>query len=166
MEPIVFWQQGIADGEAKLALIKEWWQGLTGKEVLWQQRPIPEDNDLSKVNWELQKFDEEFVPLKTELRGITLYWQRPTDTAERNLTPAALRLDRQALTLDIMPDSTRNYFVRVTSKEPTYQLIRLVYPQMELYDNALIFKDEVTMTAIEVELTPEQVAQIVTHLQK
>lgn len=163
MEQEIFWQQGIEEGEIKLAQIKEWWQGLTGKQLLWQQRPIPPDNDFSSVNWEPQKFDEEFIPIKTDLRGITLYWQRPTDTTERNLTPISLKLDRVAQTLDIMPDSSRNYFVRVTSKEPAYQLIRLLYPQLELRQNSLVFKDEATMTAVEVELTPEQAGLIANH---
>ncbi len=165
MEPIVFWQQGAPEGEEKLAQIKEWWQNLTGKDILWQQRPIPPDRNIEAVNWDIQKFDEEFSPLQTDLRGITLYWQRPKDEAERNLTPVALKLDRKAQTLDIIPDTSRNYFVRVTSKEPTYETIRLNSPLLELYPGYVVFKDPKTMTAAEVELTPAQAQQIAAHFQ-
>ncbi|MFN3360782.1 MAG: hypothetical protein ACK421_05050 [Pseudanabaenaceae cyanobacterium] len=165
MEPIVFWQPGEPDSEIKLGEIKAWWQNLTGKTVLWQQRPLPEDRDLTKINWELRKLDEEFTPIKMDLRGITLYWQRSTDASEHGLTPSALKLDRQAQTLDVLPDSTRNYVVRVTSKEAVYQVIRLSYPQIEFRGTTLLFKDEATMTAVEVELTAEQRQQIVTQLQ-
>jgi hypothetical protein len=161
MESIVFWQQGAPDGEEKLAQIKEWWQNLAGKDILWQQRPIPEDKNIDGVNWEIQKFDEEFSLPQTDLRGITLYWYR--DNTERNLTPSALRLDRQAQTLDVIPDSTRNYFVRITSKEPTYQTIRLTAPLLEIYPGCIVFKDSATMTAVEVAITPAQAQQIAAH---
>ncbi|MCS6958823.1 MAG: hypothetical protein RMK91_02100 [Pseudanabaenaceae cyanobacterium SKYGB_i_bin29] len=165
MEPIVFWQPGEPDSETKLAEIKGWWQNLLGKPILWQQRPLPEDKDLSKINWEVLKLDEEFVPVKMDLRGITLYWQRPTDSSEHNLTPSALKLDRQAQTLDVLPDSTRNYVVRITSREPVYQVIRLFQPQVEVRGEILVFKDATTMTAVEVELTAEQKQQIITQFQ-
>lgn len=165
MEPIVFWQPGTPEGETKLAQIKEWWESLRGKNILWQQRPLTPDQDIDQVNWEFQKFDEEFMPHQTELRGITLYWQRPTDGTERNLTPSALKLDRQAQTLDVLPESTRNYVVRITSREPVYQFIHLTHPQLELYSDSIVFKDQATMTAVEVALTQAQIQQIISHWQ-
>jgi len=68
------WQQGSNNPEnpQNLAAIRQWWQGLNGKEITWKQRLLSPSSEASTLNWEKVRFDEEFVLIDPQIRGITL----------------------------------------------------------------------------------------------
>ena len=82
------WQQGSNDPESasNFARISQWWVGLNGKEVTWRQRLLPTSGQLKEIDWEPQRFDEVFLIGNPDVRGITLYWQKPNSKDERNAT--------------------------------------------------------------------------------
>jgi len=79
MQAKTVWQYGSSNPENgdNLQIIRQWWGRFANEKVSWQQRLIPESGDLEAIDWEAQRFDEEFVLTSPSLRGITLYWHKP-----------------------------------------------------------------------------------------
>lgn len=138
MSQIITWTSGNANDEENLAQIGDWWRSLANQRILWKQRPIPDSGIASEIDWDTnEQFDEQFVPPATDLRGITLYWQKTSPDSlvsssdpERNLTPYSLTLDTANQHLYITPSSGRNYQIRVSSPRVVYQTINLNHPQI------------------------------------
>ena len=133
MMPIqINWQaeSNNADNADNLNKIRQWWTNLSGKEIAWQQRLIPPSGNIKELNWEPQRFDEKFTPQTIQMRGITLYWQKPGSEEERNITPNKLELDTGREKLYIYPQSQSQVVIRVGDPEIIYQTVELQNPQI------------------------------------
>jgi len=161
----VVWQTGSSDPENTnhLATIREWWSGLSGKEVTWRPRQlVPATIAASELNWESQRFDERFVLTQPELRGITLYWKKPDTADERSTTPHKLELDQLRQQLYVFPQSQQELVIRIGLPEITYQKFDLNEPQWQ-YDSAqqtLILKDDKQVMEVRLHLSAEGWSQL------
>ncbi|MBD2770834.1 hypothetical protein ICL16_01515 [Iningainema sp. BLCCT55] len=171
MEQKIVWQQGSGNPENpnKLAIIREWWANLSGKEITWQQR-INSLGELDKLDWEPQRFDEVFVLANPELRGITLYWRKPDSPQERNTTPHQLILDNIHQHLYIFPQSQKELVIRVGLRSHTYQTISIINPQYSYNQSGqnfiLSLKDTTQQLEIKVTLSPENLKQLLREITK
>jgi hypothetical protein len=129
---MIIWQQNSnnLDNADNFALINQWWSNLAGKEIYWQQRLIPASGNLTEINWETQHFDEKFTPITAQIRGITIYWQKPETEEERSLTPSKLELDPQQQKLYIYPQSQPQLIICISLTTITYQTFSLTDPQI------------------------------------
>ena len=128
----LIWQQNSSDSNNadNLKAIAEWWSGLAGKEVVWQQRLINTSEGLQDISWQPQKFDEKLILQTPQLRGITLYWHSDRVTDERNITPSKLELDLPQQRLYIFPQSQSQVAIGVTVPKTTYQKFDMANPQI------------------------------------
>jgi hypothetical protein len=161
MESVVTWTLGSTspDTEANLARIAQWWSDLAGQEIIWKQRSIPTSGHNQDISWDLQKFDETFALLSPQLRGITLYWRKPTSEEERNITVSKLELDLYNQQLDVYPASGNNYQIRLTLPKVVYQSIELSNPQfgsVTAPDGGVVvlFRDEQQRLDVKIKLDP------------
>jgi hypothetical protein len=166
------WQQGSNNLENpnNLAIIGEWWQGLSGKEVFWQQRLIPNSGEVGELNWEPKRFDELFAIISPELRGITLYWRKPDSPQERNTTPHQLVLDRLHQQLYIFPQSQKELVIRVGLPTIKYQTIEVTNPEWNYVSNGnqqfLTLQDAGQQIEVKVTLSKENLKQLMRELLK
>ncbi len=163
----IIWQYGSSNPENATAAetIRQWWAGLSSEAVNWQQRLLPEDGDLSRVNWETQKFDEVFEITNPQLRGITLYWYKPDSDQERSLTPSKLELDRLRQQLYIFPQSQPGVVVRVEFPKVQYQMIELNNPDIAVSKTGvMLLRDNQNLIEVKVKLTPENLANLKSNL--
>jgi hypothetical protein len=166
MQVKAVWQQGSPDASNadQFAAIQHWWASLSGKEICWQQRLIPENGDLTQINWELQRFDETFVLTSPEIRGITLYWRKADSPDEHNTTPSKLELNGLQQQLYVYPQSQKNLVIRVALPQVAYQAVKINQPQIALTQIAgqttLIVRDETQRLEIQVALTSEKLAEL------
>jgi hypothetical protein len=158
MESTITWTLGSndPDAEANLARIAQWWAALANQEIIWQQRHLNENTDRSAL-------DETFVVQSPSLRGITLYWYKPSSPDERNITVNYLRLDLFNQQLDILPSSGKNYQLRITLPKIVYQKIQVTDPQFGSLvqpngDAVILFRDEKQRLEIQVDLSAVNVA--------
>lgn len=165
MESTITWTLGSNDpnAEANLARINQWWSSLTGQEILWQQRPIDENTDRTAIDWSKQALDETFTIQSPSLRGITLYWYKPNNPDERNISVGYLKLDLFNQYLDVLPSSGRNYQLRITLPKIVYQKIHIDDPQFGSLiqpngDAVLLLRDEKQRIEIQINLNASNVA--------
>ena len=116
MQPKIVWQQGSNNPENadNFANIRQWWASLNAKEITWRQRVIPDSGNVTELNWEPQRFDEIFLISNPEIRGITLYWQKPDSSQERSTTPHKLELDNLKQKIYIYPQSNFFLIIRIS----------------------------------------------------
>lgn len=133
MQGKIVWQQGSGklDNLDNLALIRQWWQSLANKEVIFAQRLIPQTGEVEELNWEKQRFDEAVELKNPDIRGITLYWYKIDSPQERNTTPHQLVLDTRHQQLYIFPQSQKQLVIRVALPQVIYETIELTNPQIE-----------------------------------
>ena len=160
------WQQGSSnpDNADNFATISQWWANLTNKKVTWQQRLIPQNSEVSTLDWEPQRFDEVFEIKTPEIRGITVYWRKPDSLQERSTTPYKLELDNLRQHLYIYPQSQKELVIRVGIPEIVYQTIELNNPQLQLAAAAenyiLTLRDAQQQLQVKVTLSPENLDQL------
>ena len=132
MSNILIWQENSLDlkNGDNLNAIAEWWSDLNGKEVSWQQRLIPSSKDFEDIDWQPQKFDEQFVLQATQVKGITLYWRNDKIVDERNITPTKMQLDLIKQQLLFIPQSQSQVVISISLPGIVYQKIDLVNPQV------------------------------------
>jgi len=144
----IAWQSGSPDpnNANNLEAIRQWWANLDGEAIAWRQRLLQGDRPASELDWDPQKFDEEFVLCQPELRGITLYWRKGKGEDERNITAAKLELDRDRGELYIYPQSQTNVVIRVRVAQISYQTIELDNPNIAVLDRGdrviLLLRDD------------------------
>jgi hypothetical protein len=163
MTSTITWQYGSSNPENATALetIRQWWAEIEGQEINWQQRLIPETGDLSQINWESQKFDEVFLIVNPQLRGITLYWSKPKSDQERSITPSKLELDPLRQQLYIFSQSQANIVIRVEFPKVKYQIIDLKNPEIAVgKGGTLLLRDAEQLLEVKVSLTPEKLEQL------
>ncbi|MFB2933920.1 hypothetical protein ACE1B6_01450 [Aerosakkonemataceae cyanobacterium BLCC-F154] len=162
----IIWEQGSNNLENadNFAIIKQWFTNLNSKEITWKQRLLPPTRDVREIDWEAQRFDEKFIIFNSDIRGITLYWQKPDAPQERNTTPSKLELDTLKQQLYIYPQSQKDVVIRLAVPEIVYQKLQMINPQVEvsrLNENyVLILRDEKLKIEVKVALTPEKINQL------
>lgn len=166
MENTIIWQQNNPNPENpnNLNIIRQWWAGLSGKKITWKQRIIPPSGDISQLDWEPQRFDETFDITTPELRGITLYWRKPDNPQERNITPSKLQFHPQQQQLYIYPQSQKNLIIRIGQPELIFNKIQINNPQIQYTATGqtptLIFRDTTQLLEIKISLTSETLQQL------
>ncbi len=162
MQLQTIWQFGSNNPENPnhLDTIRQWWVALAGKEITWRQRLIPDSGDISELDWEPQRFDETFPITEPEIRGITLYWQKPNSPKESNTTVQKLALNHTRQELYIFPQSQQQLVIRVALPKVQYQRIELNNPEIFVENNILLFQDTKQLLEVQIKLTPEQLNQL------
>ena len=162
----VTWQRESTDPNNvnHFAEISQWWTSLGGQEITWQQRLIPEAGAASDLDWQPQRFDETFLLTQPQVRGITLYWQKPDAQQERNTTPQTLELDRLQQALYIYPQSQSGLVIRVALPQVVYQQVKIAQPELLVArageQAVLVVRDEEQRLEIQVSLNPEKLAEL------
>lgn len=172
METKITWQQDTSNPENanNLAKIGQWWASLKDREIVWKQRLIPSNGNLDEVNWEQQRFDEKFSLKKPQLRGITIYWQKPDSDRELNITVRKLELDLAKQRIYIYPQLQPQVVIRVNTPEIIYQTIELTNPQVaatDVGDNyLLLLRDTEQQLQVKVILSRASWEKLVKDLSK
>ncbi len=162
----IVWQQGSTnpDNRNNFSAIKEWFASLNSKEITWRQRLIPPTADVREIDWEPQRFDEVFAIRNPEIRGITLYWQKPDTQQERSTTPHKLELDSLRQYLYVYPQSQKEVAIRLGLQEVIYQTIELTNPQLEYgkkgENHVVTLRDAQQKLEVKVTLNPENFKQL------
>ena len=160
------WQQGSTNPENanNFAAISQFWTSLNGKEVAWRQRLIPPTGDVTELNWEPQRFDEQFLISNPQVRGITFYWYKPNTPQERSTLPHKLELDALRQQLYIYPQSQKEVVLRVGLPEIVYQKLVLQTPQVECTPKGenytFTFRDTQQLIEVQVTLSGEQIKNL------
>ncbi|MBD3885538.1 hypothetical protein IFO70_27860 [Phormidium tenue FACHB-886] len=163
---LIVWQFGSSnpDNAGNFARISHWWAGLGGQEVQWRQRLLTPAGNASELDWEPQRFDETFIIAASEIRGITLYYQKPGSQGDRSTTPQKLELDTLRQQLYVYPQSQKDLVIRVGLPQVTYQQVKLNNPQVAVEavanGTALTFRDEAQLLEVQVRLSPEALAEL------
>jgi hypothetical protein len=163
---IITWLQGGNDpnNPTNFETIRDWWGKLSGKEVVVAQRLIPDHGDISRINWERQKFDDQLVMSKAEMRGITLYWQRSPSTEERSFTPYKLELDTVQEKLYVYPQSQRQVVIRVGIPDVRYTTVSLQNPELLVTgsgeEKTLLMRDRDRQIAVQLPLHPQTLQKL------
>lgn len=166
MEDKIIWQQGNSQPEnlSNFAVISQWWSNLANKQVMLAQRTISQTGDVDQLDWEAQRFDEVFTIKSPEIRGITLYWQKPDSPQERNTTPHQLILDTRQQQLYIFPQSQKQLVIRVVLREINYQTINIKNPQWQYHrvgeNHVLTLRDNPQQLEVKVTLTSDNLSQL------
>jgi hypothetical protein len=121
------------DNLNNLQIINQWWTNLTEKPVKLAQRLIPDSGNFEDINWETQKFDEEFILTSPQLRGITLYGKKQGEEKEFGYTPHKIELDIDSQQLDIYLQSQSNLIIRFTTNIIQYPTLSL--SEVEIVSN-------------------------------
>lgn len=166
----LIWQQNSSqsDNGDNLKAIANWWSGLAGKEVTWQQRLIPTSGNLEELDWQPQKFDEKLILETPQVRGITLYWRNNKGADERNITPSKLSLNTSQQRLYVFPQSQSQVVISVTLPVTIYQKINLVNPQLAATikngQGIILLRDETEKLEVKVALSQSQINQLLDQL--
>lgn len=166
MTMMILWQQGSTnpDKADNFDQISQWWASLNGKKVTWRQRLISPNVNVREIDWEPQRFDEEFLISNPVIRGITLYWRKPDSMQERSTTPYKLELDLLRQQLYVYPQSQKEVAIRVALPEVIYQKLELNNPQIEygkqVESHILTLRDPNQLLEVKVRLSLEAIHQL------
>jgi hypothetical protein len=171
MERKIIWLSSSSDPDNGnyLDAIRQWWTTLHDREISWQQRLLPPSGNPEELNWETVRFDEVFAIVTPELRGITLYWHKPGDGQEHNITVRKLELDRLHACLYIYSQAQQQVVLRVALKQVSYQTLELSHPQCVYFADGdhrvLRFRDAGQQLDVKVILSTEEVGKLKQQLQ-
>jgi hypothetical protein len=166
MQPSIIWSAGgnTPENPAHLDEIRHWWQQLRDRKIFWQQRILPADAHPQELDWQPQRFDEVFAIQNPDLRGITLYWQKPDASQERNITPSRLELDRPASCLYVYPQSQSQVVLRIGLPQVRYESIELSSVELSYVADSdppmLIIRDPQQRVEVKVKLDGDRLAQL------
>jgi hypothetical protein len=157
----LLWQFGSDDANnaEALAQVQQWWSRLDGKSVTWQQR-VSQGGAPIELDWETQRFDEQFSIVNCELKGITVFWSKANDDRTRDMTASRFELDRTEQALYITPKSQPEVVVRVGVPQPKYESIALTASVVTVVGATLVIRDRGQMLEVRAALSPEQIAQL------
>ena len=167
----LIWQQNSSEphNRENLSAIAEWWSNLEDQEIAWQQRLIPEGSNLQNIDWQQQKFDEKFVLLTPQLRGITIFWRNNKAKEERNITPSKLQLNLTKQQLYVFPQSQSQVVISIKLPETVYQKLNLQNPQIAATfkdgNGIILLRDETKNLEITLTLDQERLNQLRERLQ-
>ncbi len=161
--PLITWQSGNnnPDQAKNFETIRQWWCSLNGKEIALRQRILPENGNVRELDWEPQRFDETFAIGNPDVRGITLYWQKPGMPDERNTTVRQLQLDPKRQQLYIYPKSQPSLVIQMKLAALKYQTLTLKEAEILVEDNqTLIFRDTTRLVEIKIKLNPQMISSL------
>ena len=162
----LIWQQNSSEpnNQENLAAIAEWWSGLEGKEISWQQRLIASSQNLQDLDWQPQKFDEKFVLLTPQLKGITIYWRNSKAAEERNITPNKMLLDLNKQALYVFPQSQSQVVISIGLPQTVYQKLNIQNPQIAAKvkdgNGIILLRDNTEQLEIKIILDQERLNQL------
>jgi hypothetical protein len=143
------------------ARISQWWASLSGQTVTWRQRLLDPEKEVEQLDWEPQRFDDKFEIANPQVRGITLYWNKPGSPIEHNTTVRQLELDTLRQQLYVYPQSQQNLVIRVGLPEIEYRKLKLNISEIEIEgDRLIIARDGTQLIEVQLTLSPEQIAQL------
>ena len=166
----LIWQQNSnePDNGENLAAIAKWWSSLEGKEISWQQRLIASKDNLQEIDWQPQKFDEKFVLLTPQLKGITIFWLNNKAADERNITPSKMQLDLTKQVLYVFPQSQSQVVIRISLPQTAYQKLSVINPQIAATikdgSSIILLRDDTEKLEIKVTLDKERLSQLLDRL--
>lgn len=155
------WTYGSTDPQnpSYFETIRQWWIGLSGQPVTWRQRLIDRTTDPADLDWEAERFDEEFVISNLDVRGITLYYRKQGSDVERSTRPQTLQLSANGQYLFIYPQSQNDVVIRVGQPEARLETIDLTNPTATVATGEgrclLTLTDAIAGTAVRVTLNAE-----------
>lgn len=158
------------DNLTNLQLISQWWSNLADKPVKLAQRLIPDSGNPDDINWETQRFDEEFTLNSPQLRGITLYGKKKGEEKEFGYTPHKIELDTNFHQLDIYLQSQSNLIIRFTTNIAQYPTISL--SEVEIVSNPsgknhiILLRNHEQKMEITFSLNPNQQLYLLSQLAK
>ena len=162
----LIWQQNSSEpnnGE-NLEAIAKWWSSLEGKEIFWQQRLITSGVNLQDIDWQPQKFDEKFILLTPQLKGITIYWRNSEAANERNITPSKMQLNLIKQILYVFPQSQSQVVISISLPQTVYQKLNLANPQIAaaIKDGSgiILLRDDTEKLEIKVSLDKDRLSQL------
>lgn len=161
------WQYGSnnPDNATHLEMIRQWWSSLNSKEIHWQQRLIPVQGEVSQLDWQPQQFDETFLLVNPQLKGVTLFWFKPNQPQERSMTPHKLEFDSLHQILYIFPESQRQIVIRVEYPQPKYQMVELNDPDVAVGKNGMIlFRDNQQLIEVKINLSLDRLTLLKSKL--
>lgn len=167
---LIIWQQNSSEpnNRKNLEAIAKWWSNLEDREIAWQQRLIPASGDLQDIDWQPQKFDEKFILLTPQLKGITIFWRNSKVTDERNITPSKLQLNLTKQQLYVFPQSQSQVVISISLPETIYQKLSIRNPQIAATikdgNRIILLRDETEKLEIKVTLDKERLNQLVQSL--
>ena len=166
---LLIWQQNSDDLENgdNFSIIQQWWANLNNQKIAWRQRLIPPGGNVREIDWESQRFDEEFELQSPQIRGITLYWYKPGIEQQRSTTPDKLEFDSQRQQLYIYPQSQPELVIRVGIPQVIYQQIELTNPQCvgtKVGDNyILLLRDKQQQIEVKLTLSSSNFEQLINN---
>lgn len=166
MAGLVRWsrESGDASNADNFATIAQWWADLAGKEVSLAQRLLPASGDVSEIDWDWQRFDENFTIEAPTVRGITLYWYKQGEENERNLTPYKLEFNPIRERLYIYSDAERQLVLRVSFPPIQYQVVRAANPKLAGLSSAegllILMRDPQAQVEIQLTLDAESIERL------
>lgn len=158
------------DNLTNLQLISQWWSNLGTKPVKLAQRLIPDSGNPDDINWETQKFDEEFTLDSPQLRGITLYGKKQGQEKEFGYTPHKIELDGDFQRLDIYLQSQSNLIIRFTTNIIQYPTLSL--SEVEIVSNpsgknhVILLRNHEQKMDVTFSLNPNQQLYLLSQLAK
>lgn len=151
-----------------LAAIAQWWTDLQGKEIFWQQRLLTDNQDLTALYWQPQKFDEKLTIYEPQLRGVTIFWRNHPTGSERNITASQLNLDLKEQKLYIYPQSQSQVVICVSLPVIAYQQLKLVNPQIAASNNpqgcVILLRDREQRLDVKINLDRQHLMQLLDNL--
>lgn len=158
---MILWEaQSQAPENAKnLTIITNWWKSLDKKSVLWKQRLIPEHGE---IDWDPQKFDDTFVCVDPDVRGITLYWKKEAGEEEKNLTPVKLEFSPTQQHVFVYPETKQDVIISVEvpgvvretlqMKNPAWFSERLTDEADTVTGYRLVIHDTTSLIEVQIEM--------------
>jgi len=159
----ITWQSGNSNPEMvqNFEIIRQWWRNLNHKEIILRQRILSEKDEVRELDWEPQRFDETFAIANPDIRGITLYWQKPGMSDERNTTVRQLQLDPKRQQLYIYPQSQPTLVMQMGVAALKYQTLTLREAEISVEDNqTLILRDTTRLIEVKLKLDAEMIASL------
>jgi hypothetical protein len=152
---IIAWEAQSQDPEnaKNFEVIAEWWKSLNTKSVLWKQRLIPEEGE---VDWSPQRFDDTFVCMVPEVRGISFYWQKEESEEVSNITPAKLEFNPTRQQLYLYPEQQEDLIISVEVPGAARESLLMKNPAWFTETTAsgyrLLIQDKANQVEVQVEM--------------
>ncbi|HIK36878.1 MAG: hypothetical protein NZ901_10080 [Geminocystis sp.] len=114
------------DNPTNLGLIREWWENLNRQKILQAQRIIPPGASIDQLDWDTkQRFDQEYILLSPQIRGITVYGTPEGQAQEFGYTARRLELDLDNKSLSVYLQSQPDTVIRFSLVTTRYERITL-----------------------------------------
>ena len=169
----IVWEQNSNNPQNSnnLDAVAQWWSKLAEQEITWQQRLIPEHEDITAIDWKTENnFDEKLVLSQPQLRGITVYWSKNQQQQQRNITARKLELDTEHQKLYIYPQSQPQVIIRVGLAEIVYHTIDMDNPLIVAgtvgKNYLLLLQDKQQKLEVKVSLSAEKLLKVLDSLKQ